>query len=1010
MKLFEKVGLLKKVAIAILMVIIVEFTIAKPVEAKKSTGDGIGGVLLEPVVALTTIIGDAIVGVLHYSVMGQKDAVEYAEIDASTFSKLVKINIKGAWRNILCPGINSAISVVTIIDDIRKNLNKNMTEGEMTVLEYNDGTNKKKFVGTYYKKDSLPNTLVLPIYTFSAEEIFKGRILLFDVDFFNGGTKEIYAQSKSQAESDSPGYKVKDYTEEDLAAKFTDDDPFERYYYLDGNDKITTSRQNTALELQTVISKWYNSLRNICLVLMMSVLLYVAIRMMLTSLAAEKAKYKQMLVDWVVGMCLLFFLHYIMAFSVTLVKQITKIVDAGVDESSSYVVVLENDDGNVLKDKMTDMGLTDYVNENDIIYPTNLMGKMRLELQLANTVTGLGYAICFMVLVFYTIFFSFTYVKRVIYMAFLTLIAPLVALTYPIDKLNDGQAQGFNKWLKEYIFNLLLQPLHLLLYSILVSSAFEFAGTNILYSLVALGFLIPAEKILRGLFGFEKAGTPPSLAGAAAGAGLFASGMNKLLRNTPKGLPGKGGKGENGGNGEQGANERTPRFNNNFDAIDAISGGNDNGRNNRLNGNDNGTNRIGGNDRENSRLGGNDGTQELDDTGSAWQDYLDNQEDTTLNLNTPNNGTDFNSQDDNIELDDTGNAWQNYLNDQNEYEEDNNNESLRQRAYDMYRQDGYQPNAEGVYFNPNTDDYDVGYDPGADDSDYMRLARQQSNNLQDNANIPEEQSNASENRQEENRASDESSRHEKKEIKGVKGALRAGGSHLLRTTGRKLTQVAPKIPGKAIRFAAGATVGGAAGLTGLAAGIASGNAKNAVTYGAAGVAAGGISGRNVARQAQQVLSNAANSTTIKEMQKGYYGEEGYKQRRQEKQIKEWKKNQEYRKQLEEALGAETANDMYKSGEIDEYLKYDINDVKSIATIHQLQEKGIVDSRKEAIAAHKYANRIGDMKSMTDKKKKEWKDTVEQEVKNAGYNDNQARIKTDRTMDLVNKYYKTKKDF
>ena len=47
------------------------------------------------------------------------------------------------------------------------------------------------------------------------------------------------------------------------------------------------------------------------------------------------------------------------------------------------------------------------------------------------------------------------------------MIAPFVALTYPIDKLNDGQAQGFNKWLKEYIFNLLIQPMHLLLYTIL---------------------------------------------------------------------------------------------------------------------------------------------------------------------------------------------------------------------------------------------------------------------------------------------------------------------------------------------------------------------------------------------------------------------------------------------------------------------------------------------------------------------------------------------------------------
>ena len=48
--------------------------------------------------------------------------------------------------------------------------------------------------------------------------------------------------------------------------------------------------------------------------------------------------------------------------------------------------------------------------------------------------------------------FTWIYIKRAITVAFLTLMAPLVAITYPIDKINDGQAQAFDRWLKEYIF------------------------------------------------------------------------------------------------------------------------------------------------------------------------------------------------------------------------------------------------------------------------------------------------------------------------------------------------------------------------------------------------------------------------------------------------------------------------------------------------------------------------------------------------------------------------------
>ena len=50
----------------------------------------------------------------------------------------------------------------------------------------------------------------------------------------------------------------------------------------------------------------------------MLILLYVGIRMLLTSIASEKSKYKKMLGDWVVAICLVFVLHYIMVFAVNL--------------------------------------------------------------------------------------------------------------------------------------------------------------------------------------------------------------------------------------------------------------------------------------------------------------------------------------------------------------------------------------------------------------------------------------------------------------------------------------------------------------------------------------------------------------------------------------------------------------------------------------------------------------------------------------------------------------------
>ena len=447
--------------------------------------------------------------------------------------------------------------------------------------------------GVWYSKDALPEDLYLPEYSLSAEEIFKGDILLFDVDFFNP-KKDIYLKTAGNYkdgddiktdEKKVRNIKLSDYKgKEEELNKIIKDEGVKKYFYYDDDGKeVVTSRQNTAYEIQGVVSKWYNSTRSIAVVLMMSVLLYIGIRMMLSTVASDKAKYKQMLIDWLVGMCLLFFMHYIMAFAVTLTKEFTKVMDSAYDDSQAQHVILENDDDNKIKDKLTEMGMKDLIvkQKNSPTYidcPSNLMGMMRLQLQLtAGTTQFIGYGICFMVLTVYTIFFAFTYLKRVIYLAFLTIIAPFVALTYPIDKLNDGQAQGFNKWLKEYIFNLLIQPLHLFLYTMLVSSAFEFAGVNVWYMLVSIGFLIPAEKLLRSFFGFEKAVTPGSFAGAAVGAGLISRGIGGLLHKMPMpGGPGKPGLGKGGNGDKDGIEGMAPktRFKaDEFNAANAIMGG-----------------------------------------------------------------------------------------------------------------------------------------------------------------------------------------------------------------------------------------------------------------------------------------------------------------------------------------------------------------------------------------------------------------------------------------------------
>lgn len=53
--------------------------------------------------------------------------------------------------------------------------------------------------------------------------------------------------------------------------------------------------------------------------------------------------------------------------------------------------------------------------------------------------------------------------------------------------------------------NVILQPVHLLLYMSLIGAASDLVAKNPLYALVAIGFLIPAEKFIKNMFGLNKA-------------------------------------------------------------------------------------------------------------------------------------------------------------------------------------------------------------------------------------------------------------------------------------------------------------------------------------------------------------------------------------------------------------------------------------------------------------------------------------------------------------------------
>lgn len=324
----------------------------------------------------------------------------------------------------------------------------------------------------------------------------------------------------------------------------------------DHNQELGGSEKSIVEQLRDTVATWYVALRNIAIVGLLSALLYIGIRIVISSSAGDKAKYKQFFVDWVVALCLIFFLHYIMAFTMTMSETVTDVL-AGDRTNQGRIKevnirLTETDGTTTFKDAGT-----------EVCFSSNFTGVARMKADYQGGTLKIGYSILYIALTVYTVYFAFVYLKRLLMLAFFTMIAPLVALTYPLDKIKDGKAQAFNYWFKEYMFYALLQPMHMLLYTVFVSSALSVAANNLLYAIVALAFIVPAEKIVKQMFGIK--GNTESTLGGFAGGALASQAFNMLRKGPPQ--PKKGG--GDGPKGEKGIRLDNP---NKPNAMDTLAG------------------------------------------------------------------------------------------------------------------------------------------------------------------------------------------------------------------------------------------------------------------------------------------------------------------------------------------------------------------------------------------------------------------------------------------------------
>ena len=188
-----------------------------------------------------------------------------------------------------------------------------------------------KIGDTYKGSEETQKDVPVSLIFYSPEAIFSNKIPALDINFIDSSTQigNPYVTDDegnidlAKAEETKNLLKATQYSK-NYTKGFEEDIDNQVQEMIDNSKK-----GNSAAALQGIIAKWYVALRNIALVGLLVVLIYIGIRILISSAAEERAKYKEMIKDWIFAIVIVILIHYIMVILLSIVRILVKVFSSG---------------------------------------------------------------------------------------------------------------------------------------------------------------------------------------------------------------------------------------------------------------------------------------------------------------------------------------------------------------------------------------------------------------------------------------------------------------------------------------------------------------------------------------------------------------------------------------------------------------------------------------------------------------------------------------------------------
>lgn len=250
------------------------------------------------------------------------------------------------------------------------------------------------------------------------------------------------------------------------------------------------------MQLRLAVARWFVSLSILAGILLLAVLIYIAIRAVIASTGESKAKYHKMFVNWLISVGMLGLLFVIIVSAIMLNNTFVRII-----EKATMGVLTNNDFTTVITRVMV-----------STIKPFDFFAQIIALLILA-------------IITLQIFKYLFVYVRRMLKIAFLIIIAPLVTITYSIDKIADNKSQALNAWMHMFLYNVFIQTFHALIFGAfftismniflgtegsflkLLDSGFGLFGSinlpGAILLIMSVKFIGEAEKIIKQIFNIK---------------------------------------------------------------------------------------------------------------------------------------------------------------------------------------------------------------------------------------------------------------------------------------------------------------------------------------------------------------------------------------------------------------------------------------------------------------------------------------------------------------------------